>query len=660
MAKDQERLDALSVGALRALSIDEINKANSGHPGMALDAAPILYALYRDHLVSDPAHPNWIRRDRFVLSAGHASALLYAMLHLTGFGLGMDDLKQFRQLGSRTPGHPEVGVTPGVDASAGPLGQGIGQAVGMAMAERSLSSRFPDGEKLFGHYTYCLCGDGCLEEGISQEAISLAGHLRLNKLILFYDQNGSTLDGPTSNSLSEDVRIRFLASEWNVIVVKDGNNGKAISKAIAKAKKSILYPTMILVKTTIGYGSEKAGTNKVHGAPLGEEDGRHAKAVYGYEYPEFTVPDEVYKNFKDTFGFRGEQAYATYQNIVADYAKEHPSDYAIYQDALAGNVEKYLPEAPSFLEESKDSTRNVSGRYVASLQAKCPLILGGSADVAGSVKTAVPGDPGFSFEHPEAKNVNWGIREFAMAAANNGILLHGGLRTYEGSFFVFADYFKPAIRMACLEKVPAIFLLSHDSVAVGEDGPTHQPIEQLPMLRCIPGLVTIRPADAKETFGAWGAALKSKDHPTAILLSRQALPLLEGTSIAGVSQGAYCVYPSEKKPDLQILATGSEVSLAIEAAKILAESKIRAEVVSFPSWELFEKQGEDYKNGVLRLPYEKRVSLEMCSTFGWAKYAKYSIGIDTFGASGKGPEVAAYFGFTPEKVAAKILSMLAK
>src|SRR5574344_611565 len=554
IGNSSKKIAALALGAIRSLAIEMTHKAKSGHPGMALDAAPILYSLFKDHLVSDPKNPEWINRDRFVLSAGHASSLLYAMLHLCGYGLTMDDLKSFRQLGSLTPGHPEYGHTIGVDATAGPLGQGISQAVGMAIAEMAMAAEYPEGNQLIDHYTYCLCGDGCLEEGLGQEAISLAGHLRLNKLILFYDENGSTLDGPTTNSLTENIKMRFLSAEWNVLEVKDGNDVSAIDRAIRHAKKSVALPTVIIVHTIIGYGSEKQGTCKVHGNPLGLEDGQHAKQVYGYDYPEFTVPAAVYDLFKESFAKRGAAAYAAYFKQTQIYNGFHPGEYARFQDAIKGNVEKYLPKLPEYPADFKESSRVTSVKFIVSLHQSCPFAFGGSADVAASVMTNVPDDPDFSRDHPEGRDVNWGIREFAMAGAQNGIQLHKGLKTYVGCFLIFSDYMKSAIRMSCLEKIPAIYLFSHDSIAVGEDGPTHEPIEQLAAFRSMPGLQMFRPADARETYAAWRIALLSPHTPTLLILSRQTLPLLDHSSVDVVGKGAYIAYPNEKAT-IQLLAT---------------------------------------------------------------------------------------------------------
>ncbi len=647
-----KKIDELSVATIRSLCIDEINKANSGHPGMALGSAPILYTLWTRHLVADPKNPEWFNRDRFVLSAGHASALLYAMLHLSGYEVSLDDLQHFRQLGSLTPGHPEYRWTKGVDATSGPLGQGIAQAVGMAMAEQSVQANYPEGEKIMNHYTYVLCGDGCLQEGISQEAISLAGHQKLNKLILFYDANQVTLDGALDLSFSEQVKARFVASEWNVLEVPDGNDIEAIDKAIVEAKKSKDKPTMILIHTVIGYGSAKQGTSKVHGSPLGAEDGKHAKVdVYGFDHPDFFIPEEVKEQFTQAFIARGQKAHEEYNKAFKAYSEKYPDDAERFSSLINLNVEEYLPNVfPEFQAGSSTSTRVASGKALNAYMLKLPNLVGGSADVAGSVMTKLDGGVNFEPSHREGHNVNWGIREFAMASAQNGMLLHGGLRTYVGCFAVFADYMKAAIRMAALSHLPAIYLFSHDSIAVGEDGPTHQPIEQLAMLRSIPNMRVIRPCDERETYAAWCEALKSLRTPTALILSRQNLPLLEGSSAEGLAKGAYIISKEEKKAQLELIATGSEVSLAVEAQKLLKAEGIDVRVISMPSWELFAEQDEQYQASILSLPWEKRVSIEMLSTFGWDRYVKYHMGIDTFGASAPAKDVIAKFEFTPAKL----------
>ena len=645
-------IEKLSVATIRSLCIDMINKANSGHPGMALGSAPALYTLYTKHLVANPEDPNWINRDRFVLSAGHASSLLYTMLHLSGYEVSMDDLKQFRQLDSLTPGHPEFHHTKGVDATSGPLGQGIAQAVGMAMAEASIAANYENGKELMNHYTYALCGDGCLQEGISQEAISLAGHQKLNKLILIYDANQVTLDGALDLSFSECVKNRFLASEWNVLDVQDGNDIDAIDKAICEAKKSKDKPTMICIHTVIGFGSAKQGTCKVHGSPLGAEDGKHAKVdVYGFDHEDFFVPEEVRKHFQDTFVSRGKKAYEEYQKAFAKYQEKHQAEAARFESLVNLDLSKYLPEEmPDFEAGSSTSTRVASGKALNAYMLSIPMLVGGSADVAGSVMTKLNGGVDFTPDHREGHNVNWGIREFAMASAQNGMLLHGGIRSYVGCFAVFSDYMKPAIRMAALSHLPAIYLFSHDSIAVGEDGPTHQPIEQLAMLRSIPNMRVFRPADERETFAAWREALRSTSTPTALILSRQNLPLLEHSSAEGVARGAYVVSPENKRAELVLIATGSEVSLAIEAQKKLLEKRIDVRVVSMPSWELFQEQDVAYRKEVLLLPSERRVSVEMLSTFGWNRWAKYNMGIDEFGASAPAKEAIKKFNFTSDRL----------
>ena len=654
-----KEIDKLSVATIRSLCIDMINKANSGHPGMALGSAPILYTLFTKHLNADPKDPEWMNRDRFVLSAGHASSLLYAMLHLSGYEVSLDDLKQFRQIGSLTPGHPEYHWTKGVDATSGPLGQGIAQAVGMALAEASIAANYNDGEKIMNHYTYVLCGDGCLQEGLSQEAISFAGHQKLNRLILFYDANQVTLDGGLDLSFSENVKNRFLASEWNVLEVEDGNDVDKIDKAIVEAKKSN-KPTMILVHTVIGFGSAKQGTSKVHGSPLGVEDGKHAKVdVYGFDHEDFFIPEEVKQHFADTFIARGTKLHEEYKKAFEEYREHHKADAARFEALANLDLSKYLPEEmPDFVAGSATSTRVASGKALNDYMLSIPMLVGGSADVAGSVMTKLNGGVDFSPEHREGHNVNWGIREFAMGCMQNGMLLHGGIRSYVGCFAVFSDYMKPAIRMAALSHLPGIYLFSHDSIAVGEDGPTHQPIEQLAMLRSIPNMRVLRPADERETYACWREALRSTKTPTALILSRQNLPLLENSSAEGVKRGAYVVSKENKKADLVLIATGSEVSLAIEAQKKLLEKHIDVRVVSMPSWELFAEQDLDYRREVLLLPSERRVSVEMLSTFGWGKWAKYHMGLDEFGASAPAKDVIKHFDFTSDHLVALCESII--
>lgn len=657
-----KKIDELSIATIRSLCIDTINKANSGHPGMALGSAPILYTLFTKHLVSNPHEPEWFNRDRFVLSAGHASALLYSMLFLGKYGLTIDDLKQFRQINSLTPGHPEYHWTKGVDATSGPLGQGIAQAVGMAMAETAVQNQLPDGKDICNHYTYVLCGDGCLQEGISQEAISLAGHQKLNKLILFYDANQVTLDGSLDLSFSEQVKNRFLASEWNVYEVKDGNDVDAIDEAIKQAKKSKDKPNLIIVHTVIGYGSAKQGTSKVHGSPLGVEDGKHAKVeVYGFDHPDFYIPAEVEEHFNETFVNRGVKAYEEYQKEFEKYAKKHPVEANRLDSFAKLDVSAFVSGVePNFVKDSSTSSRVASGKALNDFMLAVPNLMGGSADVAGSVMTKINNGVNFTPETRNGHNINWGIREFAMASAQNGMLLHGGVRTYVGCFLVFSDYMKAAIRMAGLSHLPAIYLFSHDSIAVGEDGPTHQPIEQLAMLRSIPNVRVIRPCDERETYAAWKEALLSTNKPTAFILSRQNLPLLEGTSFEGVSHGGYIVSKEENNAQLELIATGSEVSLAVEAQKALKEKGVDVRVISLPSWEIFEEQSLEYKKSVMSLAKSKRISVEMLSTFGWDKYADFHMGIDTFGASAPAKDVIKKFDFTVEHLVKLCEEVLAK
>ncbi len=652
-------IEQLSIAALRSTIIDGINKAKSGHPGMPLGSAPFMYTLFTKHFVSDPRHPDWINRDRFILSAGHASMLLYTTLHLAGYQVTLDDLKSFRHLGSITPGHPEVGHTPGVDATTGPLGQGIGQAVGMALAERTLKSIFPT-LGLIDHYTYVLLGDGCLQEGITQEAISFAGHQKLNKLIMVYDSNDVTLDGPLSMSFSEDVALRFISAGWSVLYVTDGNDTKAINSALKKAKRSTDKPTLIIMKTTIGYGSKNQGTSKVHGAPLGEEDGASAKAQYGYNYPPFTIPLEVYAHYKETFAKRGKAAYNRYKRQYKTMMEKERDELAKYDIALSGDVSMIIDKLDIKFEPNyKDATRNTSLQILEKLHSVIPQLVGGSADVAKSVMTGVKDALDMSNTVPEGRNINFGIREFAMASIQNGMLLHGGLKTYAGAFLIFSDYMKAAIRLGALSHIPSIYLFSHDSVALGEDGPTHQPIEQLAMLRSIPNVNVIRPADANETWGAYKIALTSIETPTAIVLSRQTLPLLPDSSSDKVAKGAYIVSDSKKRePDLIFLATGSEVSLAISLKDTLASLGHDVRVVSMPSCFLFDKQTTAYQHRILGKSRDRVISIEALSTFGWAKYAAHHIGIDTFGVSAPGNVAMNHFGFNVETLLSRVLDII--
>ncbi len=655
--KHYDEIDQLAVNTLRSLVLDMTFKANSGHPGMALDIAPTLYVLYRDYLTNDPTRFDYFSRDRFILSSGHNSALLYALLDLAHFGVTRDDLESFRQVGSRTPGHPEFGHTCGVEATSGPLGQGIAQAVGFALAEEAVRGQYKEGERLCSHYTFALCGDGCLEEGLSQEAISFAGLQKLEKLILIYDQNGATLDGPTSWSLNEDVIGRFEASNWRTIEVKDGNDLDEISRAIKKAKKTCGKPTMILVHTKIGYGSPLEGSSKCHGAPLNEEMMKKTKEFYHYDEPPFYVDDRVTFRFLDTFVKRGKKASRRYRKDLRAYKEQYPEEYARFTKAIdRKSLKDFEFSVPSTYKS--EASRVTSGKIVVEANKEIPFLMGGSADVAGSTKTSIPSDPSFSNEHREARNINFGIREFAMASIQNGMLLHGGLRTYVGSFFVFVDYMRAAIRMASLEYLPAIYVLTHDSLAVGEDGPTHQPIEQLESLRAQPNLNVIRPADAKETYGAWKLALRSTLTPTCLILSRQDLPLLDNSSEEGVSKGAYYIKKFDNA-DLAVFASGSEVNLAKATSDILEkENGLKINVISVPSFELFAAQKEEYKDSILALPRERRVGLEMATGTSYYKYCENVYGIDIFGMSGPSKEVLKVYGYTEKSFGKYLLKIL--
>ncbi len=650
----------LNIAAMRATAIDGTNKAKSGHPGMAIGSAPLMYTLYTKHLVSDPTNPEWINRDRFVLSAGHASMLLYTTLHFAGYNVTLDDLKNFRQLHSNTPGHPEYGMTDGVDATTGPLGQGLAQAVGLALGEAHLNASYPD---FINHYTYCLVGDGCLQEGISQEAISFAGHQKLNKLIVFYDSNAVTLDGPLSNSFDEDVPARFIAAGWQVLAVENGNDIDAIDEAVLEAKKSTDRPVLIIVKTIIGQGSKHEGTSKVHGSPLGEEDGAQTKLSYGYSNEAWVIPASVYDTFTNTFRKRGIEAFTAW-NIALDKLKKEDEDaFNAFKTRISGKTSDYLDqlEMPVFKEGLNEATRKSSGTFLNIFSQAVPSLLGGSADVASSVNTTVKDEPVLTPTTRKGRNINFGIREFAMAAIGNGLMLHGGLRPYVGTFLVFSDYMKNAIRLSALSHLPSIYVFSHDSVALGEDGPTHQPVEHLAMLRAMPNVNVWRPADAYETYFAWVEALKADKTPNVLVLSRQNLPLLPHKhDQLAVSKGAYILAKEDKQLDFTLIATGSEVSLALAAKTLLRENGIDVRVVSMPSFDVFSDQDVAYQTSVLGEHYQKRMSIEMLTSFGWDRFAPHHMSVDHFGYSAKGEDITAYLGFTPEALTSKILTLLGK
>ena len=653
----------LSIATIRSLGIDTINKANSGHPGMVLGSAPALYTLFNKELNIYNKEAEWINRDRFVLASGHASALLYSMLHLTGFDVTIDDLKNFRQLNSHTPGHPEIEMTHGVDASSGPLGQGIPMAAGMAMAEKFLASQYnKENFDIIDHYTYVLCGDGDMQEGVTYEAASLAGHLSLGKLIVLYDANKVTLDGPLSMSFSENVKKRYEACNWQVLEVKDGNDINEIHKAIKKGKKEQFKPTLIIVNTVIGFGSANQGTNKVHGAPLGKEDGKNAKLSYGFDHDEFYVPEEVYEDFKKKTIKRGKSKFNKWNKLFNEYKEQYPTEAKQLEDAIAGkyslNIDELLKNYPV---GHNDATRNTSLEVIQEVAKQNPTFLSGTADLASSTKTKIKDEDDFSVENYNGRNLVFGIREFAMVAIMNGMTLHKGVKVSSGGFLVFSDYFKAAVRMACLMKLPIILPLSHDSIAVGEDGPTHQPIEQFAMLRSIPNMHVIRPGDAVEMAAAWKLAIESTENPTALILTRQNVETMENSSVEGVSKGAYVIGKEENHLDAIIIASGSEVNLAMKAKKVLLEKGIDVRVVSMPCQEIFDQQDEQYKEAVLPNAMRKRLSVEMASSFGWHKYVGLdgiTMSIDEFGKSAPAQDVIQSYGFTVDGVVENIKKLL--
>ncbi|MFJ5671639.1 transketolase [Bacillus safensis] len=666
-----ETIELKSIATIRTLSIDAIEKANSGHPGMPMGAAPMAYALWTNHLNVSPQNPNWFNRDRFVLSAGHGSMLLYSMLHLSGYNLSIEDLKQFRQWGSKTPGHPEFGHTEGVDATTGPLGQGIAMAVGMALAERHLAETYnKDNFHVVDHYTYSICGDGDLMEGISSEAASLAGHLGLGRLIVLYDSNDISLDGDLDRSFSENVKNRFEAMNWEVLYVKDGNNIEEVTAAIEKAKQSTDRPTLIEVKTTIGFGSpNRAGTSGVHGAPLGSEEAKLTKEAYSWTFEEdFHVPSEVYDHFKETVKDAGQKKEAAWNELFAQYEKEYPELAAQLKLAIEGKLpENWDQEIPVYEAGSSLASRASSGEVLNGIAKQVPFFIGGSADLAGSNKTTIKNTDDFGKNNYAGKNIWFGVREFAMGAALNGMALHGGLRVFGGTFFVFSDYLRPAIRLAALMGLPVTYVFTHDSIAVGEDGPTHEPVEQLASLRAMPNLSVIRPADGNETAAAWKLAVSSTDKPTALVLTRQNLPTIDQApekAYEGVEKGGYVVVEAaDAQPEALLLASGSEVGLAIEAQKALEKEGIRASVVSLPAWDRFDQQSDEYKESVLPKAVRARIAIEMGASLGWERYTGLDgdvIAIDKFGASAPGETIIEKYGFTVSNVVSRVKAKLNK
>ena len=654
-----------SVNAIKVLGVDAINKAKSGHPGIVMGAAPMAYSLFTKHLRVNPKKTDWINRDRFVLSAGHGSMLLYSLLHLSGFeDVSLEEVKNFRQWGSKTPGHPEFGHTKGIDATTGPLGQGISTAVGMALAERYLAAKYnKEGYNLFDHYTYVICGDGDIMEGVASEASSFAAVQKLNKLVVLYDSNDICLDGETKDAFSENVRARYEAYGWNTILVEDGASVEAVNAAIEQAKKSD-KPTLIEVKTIIGAGSpNRQGTNGVHGAPLGDEETVLFRKEIGWENEPFDIPADVYADFKANVADRGESEYAKWEKLYADYKAAYPELAKELEEALTREDIKHLSkESFSFKNVGEaQATRNSSQDAINSVAAVLPTFFGGSADLSHSNMTFIKGDNLQGDAHRTDRNVQFGVREFAMATVLNGLMLHGGVRVFGGTFFVFSDYLKGALRLSALQNLPVTYVFTHDSIAVGEDGPTHEPIEHLASLRTIPNTYVFRPADATETQAAWYLSQKTNDRPTSIVLTRQNLPILENSSFEKVAKGAYVVYETAADFDTILIATGSEVALAIDVARELETDGSKVRVVSMPSVELFEEQSKEYKEELLPLNIRRRVSLEMGNSALWYKYVGLdglAIGIDKFGASAPANKVIEEYGFTVEAVVEKIKNEL--
>lgn len=662
-------IEQQSINAIRTLSIDAIEKARSGHPGLPMGAATMAYTLWTKFMNHNPKNSKWFNRDRFVLSAGHGSMLLYSLLHLSGYDVTIEDIKQFRQWDSRTPGHPEYGYTDGVEATTGPLGQGFAMSVGMAMAEAHLAAKYNTEDfNIVDHYTYALISDGDVMEGISHEAASLAGHLGLHKLIALYDSNDISLDGDLHLSFSENTEERFKAYGWEVLRVENGNDIEEIAAAIEKAKYNKDQPTLIEIKTVIGYGSpNKSASSKSHGAPLGEDEVKLTKEYYKWNHEDFFVPEEVYDHFKKTIVDRGSALEKEWNELFEQYKKAHPE----LAEELTEIIEQRLPEKwdedlPVFSpEEHTLATRAASGEVLNHLAKKVPHLFGGSADLASSNNTMMKDEGDFSRKNYAGRNVWFGVREFAMAAAANGIALHSGLRPYVGTFFVFSDYLRPAIRLSALMKVPVTYVLTHDSIAVGEDGPTHEPVEHLAAFRAMPNVSVIRPADGNETQAAWRLAMETNDQPTLLVLTRQNLPTLTNTeelAYEGVKKGAYIVSDSEKEtPDVLLLATGSEVQLAIKAQADLKQQDIDARVISMPSWDRFEQQPEQYKEKILPKEIKARLGIEMASSLGWHKYVGDEgkvITVDRFGASAPGEKIIEKYGFTVENIVKEVLSLV--
>ncbi len=657
-------IDTMSVNAIRVLAADAVQKANSGHPGLPLGSAAMAYELWAKHINHNPANPDWPNRDRFILSGGHGSTLLYSLLHLFGYGLTKEDLMQFRQLDSLTPGHPEYRHTRGVEATTGPLGAGMGMAVGMAVAEAHLAAKFnKEGYPVVDHYTYVLGGDGCMMEGISSEAFSLAGTLGLGKLIVLYDSNQISIEGSTDIAFTEDVKKRFEAFGFQTLVVEDGNNLEEIGKAIEEAKADKTRPTMITVKTQIGFGCPaKQGKASAHGEPLGDDNVKALKENLGWPGNEpFFVPDEVYANYRDIASAKAEVEDA-WNKMFEEYCAKYPEMKKAWDEEFDLEIAKKLIDDEAFwaYDDKPEATRNLSGQVLNRLKDKVPNLVGGAADLSPSTKTYMKDMGDFSKADYAGRNMHFGVRELAMAAIGNGMTLHG-LRAFVSTFFVFSDYVKPMARLSSIMKIPTTYVLTHDSIGVGEDGPTHEPIEQLAMLRSMPNFHVFRPADATETIAAWYSAVTSLETPTALVLSRQNLPQLAGSSKEAL-KGAYVLEDSTKDvPDAIIIATGSEVSLAVEAKAALARDGVDVRVVSMPCMDIFEEQSEEYKESVLPKNVRARVAVEALGDFGWGKYVGLDgkiISMKGFGASAPAATLFKKFGFTTENVVAAVKAVL--
>ncbi|MAT58017.1 MAG: transketolase [Ignavibacteriae bacterium] len=653
------------INTIRFLSIDGVQKANSGHPGMPMGCAPITYLLYSKIMKHNPKNPSWFNRDRFVLSAGHGSMLLYSSLHLSGYEITLDDLKNFRQLNSITPGHPERGMTPGVETTTGPLGQGFANSVGMALASKHLAAKFnKDDLKLIDNYIYVIASDGDMMEGVSHETASIAGHLKLDNLIVFYDNNNITIDGSLDLAMSENVGQRFEAYGWHVQHVKDVNNIEELEKAVIEAKKVTDKPSIIITDTHIGFGSpNKQDTASAHGSPLGEEEIKLTKKNLGWEYDEtFVIPDDVKDYFLQSIE-KGKLEEKKWNELLSAYQEKYPEEYKLFVSAINGQIgDEWKKALPSFNAGEKIATRSASGKVINAIADKIPQLIGGSADLAPSNNTEIKNGGIFSSTNYSGRNLHFGIREHAMGSMLNGMILYGGVIPYGGTFLMFSDYLRPVLRLAGLSHINPIFIFTHDSIGLGEDGPTHQPVEHFAALRSIPKLNVIRPADANETSYAWQMALESKNKPSAILLTRQNLKVIDREKYASAEntlKGGYRLNESLENPDLIIIATGSEVNLALEVAEDLATKSINASVVSMPSCEVFNEQSEDYKESVLPKSVAKRVSIEAGVSFGWHKYIGkdgLAVSIEEFGKSAPADELFKDFGFDKDSIVEKIKS----